>query len=250
MMKITVCDDCLSDLLRTKRLLEQYKEECAAAEFEVEGYSDSVQLYHKIEEGDYADIYILDVMMEHMNGIELGGFLRRVKPGAVIIYTTASRDYAVEAYQVLAQRYLVKPYAWEEFREAVDYAVATAESGEKSVFYIKTKEGVTSVNCTKILYVECAARTLHVHLTDGRVLQSIFIRRSFEQETAILLADHKFQQVHKSFIINMAHVEVFTQERITMSDGMKIPVSQKRAAQVKQIYFNYISDRYQRGIRE
>lgn len=243
MRKVTVCDDCLSDLLRAERLLQHYKEEHPMLKFEVEKFSDSGKLYRKIVRGDYSDIYILDVMMEQISGIEIGGLLNKQRREAAIIYTTASKEHALEAYEVFAQRYLVKPYTAQAFQEAVDFALTFADSKEVALFSVKTKDGVISVDHTKISYVECVSRTLHIHLTDGRILRSIFIRRSFEYEVENLMENGCFQQVHKSFLVNMAQIEIFTQEKITMSDGMIIPVSQKRAAQVKHNYLRYIAGR-------
>lgn len=249
-MKITICDDCLSDMLHTERLLQQYSTEHPLMHCEVKKYSDSGLLYQRIKQGEYADIYILDIVMSPKNGIELGRLISKVQREAVISFTTSSREYAMEAYEVFAQRYLVKPYTKKEMWEMLDYAQMLVGSREVKKYSVKTKEGVVSIAHTKILYVECAARMLHIHLTDKKVVNSIFIRKSFESEVENLLQNREFQQVHKSFLVNMAHIQVFAQEKIIMTDGAVIPVSQKRAAQVKHNYLNYIADRSREGSME
>lgn len=76
---------------------------------------DAAVLYDRIQEGEQAEIYILDMIMAKRTGIDLGSLIRKVGGDSVIIYITSSDEYAMEAYGVHAVRYLLKPVSSESF---------------------------------------------------------------------------------------------------------------------------------------
>ena len=84
-MKIVICDDCVEDLQYIEQLLGQYTEAAPGADFVVEKYLDAAVLYDRIQEGEQAEIYILDMIMAKRTGIDLGSLIRKVGGDSVII---------------------------------------------------------------------------------------------------------------------------------------------------------------------
>lgn len=249
-MKIVVCDDSKEDLKKIDGLLNKYKTEHAGTEFEVECFTDSDMLYRRILDGNPGDIYILDMIMSEKTGIDLGNLIRSTDGKSVIIYITASDDFALEAYGVHAVRYLLKPVGKEQFYEAVDYAFdSVPEKNRENSYQVKTKEGQVAVPFSRIEYIENYSRVINVCMTDGKKIKSIYIRKSFNEETKPVLEDNRFIQVHKSFIINMNHVNRLVQGGIIMESGKNIPVSRARTAEVKKEYLMFVSGQYSQGGR-
>lgn len=241
---ITLCDDSLQDLMYTEKLLLSYQEKYPENLFSINKYSDPEKLYARMEEGEYADIYILDILMPERSGIQLGRLIRSRSRESVLIYTTTSEDYALEAYQVFAGRYLVKPLEEAVFGEAMQYALAQTNLGSGQVFRIKTAEGVLAVVYSGILYVECRARSLFLYTKDGNCIRSIVLRRPFEEELEELLDSWGFIQIHKSFVVNMEHILRYNQNSIVMVNGQTLPVSRNKARQVKRKYMGFMTDKY------
>ena len=182
-MKITICDDSIKDLLYTEKLLLKYKSLYPDKDFDLEKFSDPSRLCQRISEGKLTDIYILDMLMPRRTGIDIGNLIRTLSCESVIIYITSSEDYALDAYGVRAVRYLLKPVDENKLFEALDYSLSYAKLKMDSLYLIKTKEGLVQRPYSRIEYVENAGRKLEVHMTDGEVLRSLFIRKSFEEET-------------------------------------------------------------------
>ena len=162
-MKIVVCDDYTRDLVTVERLLERY-EKSANVTFDVEKFSDASQVYQKILRKELADIYILDMIMPEKTGIDIGGLLEKTGK-SVVIYISSSNEYAMEAYGVHAVRYLLKPVSDEIFGEAMDYAVSHVKLNQdllyKDIRYpVKTRNGIVSVSCSDIVYIENEAMIL------------------------------------------------------------------------------------------
>ncbi len=243
-MKIVICDDCVKDLQRLERLLEKYRDTAAGIHFQVEEFVDACTLYDRILQGELADIYILDMIMSEKTGIEIGSLIRKMGGGGVIIYVTTSADFALEAYEVHASRYLLKPVSEEHFFEAMDFALYYQNAEKNPLYPIKTKDGTVSVPYSKIEYIENYSRMLNVFLEDGENIRSIFIRKSFDEEIKEIAGDRSFLRIHKSFLINMNHVKKLVQGNIIMESGRRIPVSKTRAAEVKREYLQFVSECY------
>lgn len=243
-MKIVICDDSLRDLSNIEKILLAYQSSHPDAHFDIEKYSDASALSKRIEENELADIYLLDMIMMPTTGLDLGKQLRNLGNESAIIYITTSDDFALGAYNVHAIRYLLKPISQEKLFEALDYALTYTKVNIDASYLLKTKEGLVSVPHSKIEYIENASRTLEIHRTDGEVLKSFFIRKSFEEEIGSLLEDRRFVQVHKSFLVNLNYVQQLSKNCITMESNTCIPVSQKRAATVKNEYLSFVTEYY------
>lgn len=244
-MKIVVCDDNTEDLEKIRELLTRYMESNEAVQAETEYYTDSVELYQKIQKERQGDIYILDMIMARKTGIDIGALLRRTNKKSIIIYITSSDDFALEAYGVHAVRYILKPVREELFKEALDYAVSDIfREDREEVYSVKTREGILALPYSNIAYIESNSRMLQIHLTDEKVIKSIFIRRSFDEEIEPLTKDPRFLRVHKSFLVNMYQVYRLMQGSVIMNSGVSIPVSKARAVEVKKEYLTFISEQY------
>lgn len=243
-MKIVLCDDNLQDLLKIEELVLKYKILCPGRDIELEKYSDPSELYENISKGNFADIYILDMLMQELTGIDLGNQIRKMKSDGIIIYITSSDDYALDAYGVHALRYILKPVSQEQLFEALDYSLTYRREKQDSVFMIKMQGRLAQVHYSEIEYIENANRRLEVHMTNGEILRGLVIRKSFEEETQEITSSNNFQQVHKSFLVNLDYVKQLTQNSILMKSGRKVPVSKARAAKVKREYLLYVSGKY------
>ncbi|MEG0805397.1 MAG: LytTR family DNA-binding domain-containing protein [Lachnospiraceae bacterium] len=238
-MKIAFCDDCQWDLQYLKEMLEDYKknieEECFLF-----SYTNSSKLYNDIMQGKTFDLFILDMLMPEKSGIDLGKAIRATHKQVVIIYTTSSKDYALAAYGVHAQRYLVKPIQKEELFEALDFAgFQSRESGDK--FLLKTCDGIQTIPYVDIEYLECVSRMIQVTLADGTQIRSVLIRQSFETALEQVLSHPFFLQTHKSYVVNMQEVASFSQKELIMKNQVRIPISKNRQIQVRRQYLAFLA---------
>lgn len=243
-MKIVICDDSIEDLFEIEKLLLKYKELNPNLILEMEKYSDALELYRKIMRKEMAEIYILDIVMSEKIGLDLGSQIRKSGNENAIIYITSSDEYALDAYDVHAIRYLLKPVRKGQLFEALDYAISYSETKISPLYLVKTKNGLVSVPYSKIEYIENASRMLDIHLSDKTVVKSIFIRKSFDEEINQIAEENGFMQVHKSFLVNFKYVRNLSKNELAMESGAKIPVSRKKAAEVKRKYLEFVSKQY------
>lgn len=243
-MKIVLCDDNIQDLLKIEEMVLKYIMLCPDKNIELEKFSDASMLYYSIAEGDLADIYILDMLMPEMTGIDIGNRIRNSKGKSVIIYITSSDDYALDAYGVYALRYILKPVSEDKLFEALDYSLFYKREKKDSVYLVKMKGRLAQVRYSEIEYIENANRRLEVHMVNGDMLKSLVIRKSFEEEIKEIANKNNFEQVHKSFLVNLDYVKQLTPNSIMMKSGRKLPISKARAAKVKREYLLFVSSKY------
>lgn len=243
-MTIVVCDDSIEDLTELERLLTKYGKTDKNAKFEIEPFYDAAELYQKIQEKNFADIYLLDMMMSEKTGIDIGTLIRNSDKESVIIYITSSDDFAMEAYGVHAVRYLLKPINEKQLFEALDYACSLKKLEKEIMYLIKTKNGPIAVPYSQIEYIENYSRILHIGLADGEHIKSIFIRKSFYDNIQEIAQDRRFIQPHQSFLANMSYVNKITQDCMIMKSGKTIPISRKKAAEAKKEYLLFVSSLY------
>lgn len=241
-MKITVCDDSIKDLLDLEKRLLAYQKRYPDKPFELEKYSDPSRLFRKISDGKLTDIYILDMLMPQRTGIDLGRQIRKTGGDNVIIYVTSSEDYALDAYDVHAARYLLKPINENRLFEALDYALSFTKAKTDPTYIVKTKNGLQPIACSKIEYIENAGRKLEVHLSDGSLLKSLFIRTSFEEAIQELVEHKNFSQIHKSFLVNLNYVKQLAPDSVITHSGEQLPVSRAKPQTVKREYLLFVSE--------
>lgn len=241
MLKIIMCDDDERDLDQIVGMVERYRSRHEEQVFAVEQTLSVTRLMEKLREGERHDIYILDIMMDEGDGISLGREIRQLSPKSAIIYVTGSPEFALGAFSVYANGYLLKPVNENQFIECMNHAVHQLQTREESIYTFKSREGIVNIELGRLLRVENISRVMHFYLEGGESYESVYIRKPFEKQLEQLLADERFIQPHKSFVINMEHVEKVLAHDFIMTDGVIVPISRNNLAMVKKRYLEYLS---------
>ena len=161
------------------------------------------------------DILFLDINMPVLDGI---AFLKTLKHQPQVIFTTAYKEYALNAFDLAAVDYLLKPFSLERFIVAVDKAierlqdVVITDTSDPAIF-IKSDNKIFRIQYKDILYAEANGNYTKIVTTQQTLLPGMTFTH-FEQQLPAAL----FVRVHRSFIINksaISHIEgnrVFVQK--------------------------------------
>lgn len=159
------------------------------------------------------DLIFSDIQMPGMTGME---FAKALPRKAMVIFTTAYSEYAVQSYEVDAVDYLMKPISATRFSKAVDKALdlfnlldSNAEEAEiakpsQDFIIIKADRRFHRVPYQDILYVEGLKDYVIIHLADRRLVTRMTIKGMEE-----ILTPHGFMRVSKSYIVNLKAVDSF-----------------------------------------
>ena len=243
MLKIVLCDDDIKDLQYMNNLVERYRSERGISGVEISTCSTAADLICRIENGEFFDIYILDILLEEEDGISLGRTIRESARGkeSSFIYVSSSSDFALGAFGVYASGYFLKPVEESRFAECMDRILNQRAQGREKAIAVKSRDGIISVDVDRLMKVENTARVMQFSLEGGAVVESVYIRRPFEEQLKNLLQDRRFIQPHKSFIVNMAYVERMLPHDFIMTDGTVVPISRNNLTITKKRYLEYLS---------
>lgn len=238
-MKIAICDDEIYYQQQLAQYMNDYIQANPEKKLEYHLFSDAKMLLDSAVSSNGFDIYLLDVLMPDMNGIELGSMLREKKLNGKIIYLSSTTEYAIDSYKVKAYQYLLKPIKKEELFSFLDELFSAKSSFRKNVLIIKTKENSVKINISDVLYVELGKRKLLYHINNGQIIESMTIRTSFQEAVQNLLRDPGFILCGASMVANMKHITMVGQEDLLFLDTYKVYLSKKLCREVRSAWCDY-----------
>lgn len=242
MIKIAFCDDDLSVLDEIRVLLDQYHAE-HNQEIEATAFHSPLDLLAEIEKGMRWDILFLDIIMPGENGISVAKEIRQYDNNIKIIFFTFSSEFAVESYVVGAYYYQLKPIDPENFFHLLDAVIAECERTWQASLILRCKSGITRIDLQKLEYCEVIGRILVFYLENGTVLEST---GSMDELCSKLAPYENFLRPHRSFLINMEHIQNISYKAITMESHAQIPIPHGKCSEIKNQYLEYAFSRKHR----
>jgi DNA-binding LytR/AlgR family response regulator len=159
------------------------------------------------------DLCILDIEMPGINGIQVAGLLKNKQ----VIFTTAYKNYATDAFDLAAIDYVVKPVTIERLKQAVNKAIQRSSNENKIRKHIRlnTDKGNSLIYIDQLVYIrtsEIDSRDKTALLSNGTLL--LLKNISFEK-LILLLPSDEFCRINKKELIALSCVLFFSTEQIT-----------------------------------
>ncbi|MBU3876140.1 LytTR family DNA-binding domain-containing protein [Faecalicatena sp. AGMB00832] len=242
MLEIAICDNDEADLELLDQYVTGYFKKNRDRNGNIETFLSSEKLKSRLEEKRF-DIFVLDIMMPQINGIELGRLIRESDDQAEIIYTTFSKEFAFDAYGIHALRYLEKPIVPEKLEEAMNVGILSVERNKIQKVSVNAKNGLIAVKVSDIIYIENISRCAVYVLKDGTEIVGTYNRKTFEDSIYPLNEHPDFLQPHKSFFVNMKYIQAIQGGTLSLDNGRQVFISRNRSAETKKRYLKYLSQR-------
>jgi DNA-binding LytR/AlgR family response regulator len=217
-MKCIIVDDNLIARMALKQLVAQVPSLELVAE--CENAHEALSSLNSTQ----VDLLLLDIEMPEMTGLELTKKLGNAKP--LIIFTTAKKDYAVEAFELSVVDYLIKPIALPRFKQAIEKASEALDSNKEEVkveeqgfVFVKDNGVLKRISIDDILFLEAMGDYVKVHTSQKfHVVHATL--KSIEEK----LPAAKFIRVHRSYIVAINKID-YIQEGTISIGKTTIPVA-------------------------
>lgn len=242
MLRIAVCDDDSRQTEAVSNLLEKYQKDRPGLSIQTTGFCSGTDLLESLKTEKY-NVFLLDILMPGLSGLELAGRLRAQDEDVPLIFLTSSTDYALEAFGLRATHYILKPVGERDLFPVLDKIVSVRKRQRECFFLVSTAEGRVNVLFSSIICAESVGRALRISLENGGSLCSKTIREPFLSAVAPLLEDSRFLCAHKSYVLNMDMVETLTGRSFLMKGGEEIPIPRYKYAAAKTEYLEHLSKR-------
>jgi len=175
------------------------------------------------------DLIFLDINIGELSGIQL---LEIARPNCAIIILTAYQEYALKGFEMNVTDYLLKPFTFERFCQAVEKAHNfKSKLPEKQFIFIKTQHRLEKVILNELLYIEGARDYRRIHAIN----QTLLTLQTFGQLEKELPAN-KFLRVHRSYLVALDKVTSVERDMIHIGDAL-IPLSET----YKKVFFARIN---------
>ena len=197
-MRILIVDDEALGLSRLKRMLGTL------------GYSDIIEAANAEEARDavmhsHFDLALLDINMPETSGLELGYELRYRQEDMAIIFQTAYSEHALEAFDIGAVGYLVKPFSIEQLRQTIERVRVPAGTVEELRLMSKTGESYYLLRPEEIFYVKADLSEVILRSAKGF---SYHTQKISDLEKR--LAPYHFVRIHRSYLVNVDKIKEIT----------------------------------------
>lgn len=175
---------------------------------------------------NHVDLLFLDINMDELTGIQL---LQSTTIQGQVIITTAYSDYALQGFDLNVTDYLLKPYTFERFLQAVEKAEVNLKAADQApsksanapveYLFVKTENRLQKVNLKDVLYIEGMGDYRRIHMQESRIM-TLQTFTEFEQ----LIPASVISRVHKSYMVALDKIDSVERNRISIADTI-IPIS-------------------------
>jgi two-component system LytT family response regulator len=167
------------------------------------------------------DLIFLDINMGEFSGIQL---LESANIQAEVIITTAYNEYALKGYDLNVADYLLKPFTFERFLQAVEKVEKKLSKADVSVdkkfIFVKTEYRLEKLFLNEILYIEGMRDYRRIHTINKKIM-TLQTFKAFEKDIPPSL----ICRVHKSFMVSLDKIDSVERDRIKIKDIL-IPISE------------------------
>ncbi len=179
------------------------------------------------------DLLFVDINMPELSGVD---FVRSLSGNAMVIFTTAYSEYALEGFEVSAVDYLLKPISYSNFLKAATKAQQlailkstqannTSSPNEDDYLFVKSEYKTVRVQLSDVEYIEGMKEYVKIHLADGQNITTLLSMKALEEKLPI----DKFMRIHRSFIINLSRITAIERQRVVIGKEY-LPVGEQYSA--------------------
>lgn len=240
---IALCDDETAELDKTEELLIAYEKNHPEQDFMIECFESAEELLYMVEKRNYTpDLIFMDIFMPGQDGtsvslgIDAAKRLRDMGNKAKLCFLTTSREYALEAFDVDAAQYLLKPVAIDRITAVLDRFLEETEEDRKKYILLKIEGRIVKVAAKDIVYCEAQGKTQRMYLTDG---SEHLLRMTLTELYEMLSGYREFVRVGVSYIINLEYIVSLTTQETLLDNGQKIYLPRGTYRCLREQYFEY-----------
>ena len=210
MIRIAIIDDAVEIVTQLETILIEITTNKGIA-IDIDIYYSGKELCEHLQNGEFYDLIFLDIEMPYLSGLELLASLAH--PPHVII-TSAYEQYALKGYELDVTDYLLKPISFDRFLKAVNKVHGLLQQEKwpdeaNNFIFVRSDRQMHKVLFKDILVVEGLENYVCIYTESTKLLVRSTMKRMIEA-----LPGGVFQQVHKSYLINLEKIEMIDGNRI------------------------------------
>lgn len=236
MISIAICDDDKDIIAQIKECISAYSIS-HSVEFDVHSFGCGEKL---LESGQSFDMIFLDIEMSGIDGLKTAQLLRQIDRRSRIVYVTNHSEFALRSYSVHPFDFVVKPFENSRISAVLDDLIRylSENSENEAVIQLKGEDGPLLLSLKNIYVFEYTGNRRITVYTKSEQYQ---IKGSLS-DIFSLINSESFVSPHKSFIINMEHIDKLNSFTLYTTNGLEVPVAQKKLKDFHNEFSRFIKN--------
>lgn len=241
MINIAICDDDNDIIDMLKAAISEYST-AHSIEFNVQSFKCGEKL---LEYKSNFDMVFLDIEMSGIDGLKTAQLFRQIDRQAKIVYVTNHSEFALRSYAVHPFDFVVKPFNKERIFSVLDelsrYLSENTEN--EAVIQLKGEDGPLLLSLKNIYVFEYTGNrriTVYTKSEKYRIKGSL-------SDIFALVNSESFVSPHKSFIVNMEHIDKLNIFTLYTTNGIEVPVAQKKLKEFHNEFSRFIKNYIRQG---
>lgn len=232
-LRIAVCDDEIVQQKVMQALLQKYFDGNDILA-EVKFYS-SGQEYLKEKKSEIlnTDIFLLDIFMPELNGIDIGKELKSIGAKGKIIFITAGNDFITEAFEIQAFSYIQKPVIYEKFSKVMNSVIKSFEKTRYMDVVVDREK--QRIYLDDIEYVETLGRRLVIYRQDEGVETYLSVKNFMDE-----YGEEDFLQISRYVAVSKSKIQRIVGRSLYLMNGRELSISEKYLPTTKKLHIEYI----------
>lgn len=186
------------------------------------------------------DIYLFDVEMPGMNGLELAKKVQFKDWNARIIFLTSYEKYALQSIRIGAYYYILKDSYQKELCRILERICREEKAHREDYYIIMTRSYGYKVLMDNIMYLTKEKKYVFFQCLNG----AVYMERDSMENIFRRLPKERFMMISKGIVVNMKHIMRFEKLEVTMQDGTTLPVSRKMGADMRNKLADYWGEKW------
>ncbi len=213
----------IEDQPPAQRILQKYIADVGSLALKAT-FSDALKAIAYLQEYK-VDLIFLDIHLPKISGMD---FLKALKTPPQVILTTAFSEYALESYEYHVVDYLLKPFSFQRFVQAISRSSSVPNGGSiiqsdgepvsRDTFFIKSGHDLVKIRSDEILIIQSDSDYTEI-VTVAKAHLSTESLKNWRQKLGTT-----FCQIHKSYIINTDQIQKISGNQVYLKHGITVPI--------------------------
>ena len=229
---IGICDDLKAERISLARMVQSYARSHGIT-VRLRFFSDGESLLASLDGPDPIHLLFLDIYMPGLSGVETARRIRAMRNDLAIIFATTSQDHGLDSFEVRASDYLVKPFQEEDVASCLDWFFSHVPESLRALSVYSEGEW-QNIPLSLICYIDVYGHQSYIHTQQGIVVA----RRGLDDLEAVI-SSSDFLRCHRSFLVNLNHVERIEGNGFRLLDQTLIPISASNAANIRSRFIDW-----------
>ena len=234
MLNLVICDNEPAIIEE----LEEYLDKISDMSFDYEVFFSAEELYSykKKQDLDF-DVYILDIEMGEMSGLELAKKLRQDSLHSLIIFLTSFSKYVYDVFEVVTFDFILKPVSFENFSKVLHKACDFLCMAKVN-FVFSYRKNSYSIPCQSIVYIEKLGRKALIHTNTGDIYQC---NKNLD-EIWSQLDKRMFASIRVACIVNLSEIVQVVRDELLLKNGNTLHVGRAYRQEIKLRHLQFLKE--------